>query len=128
MAALGPRYEFRPADKDQYLPDMDEAYRGREGYLEAMELLLESFEDFQLRYEGMVDLGDGGQVDLLDFHGTGTRSGVPVRQPAAALIRLEDGAVTDHVFWWDCAAASRALGFDIVDAVRSGRRPTPGSR
>jgi hypothetical protein len=127
LAAIGSRYRFRPADKDQYLPDMRDEYRGRGEYLEAMQLMLESFEDMRLRYDGMVDLGDRGQVDLLFFYGTGSLSGVPVTQPAAALIQLEDGAVADHVFWWDCAAASEALGFDVVEAVRSGRPRTSPS-
>jgi ketosteroid isomerase-like protein len=128
VSALGPRYVFRPADKDQFLPDMREAYRGREEYLEAMALWLESFVDMKLRYEGMIDLGERGQVDLLFFHGRGKRSGVPVSQPAAALIKLEDGAVSDHMFWWDRAAASKAIGVDLAEAVRSGRTPAQASR
>lgn len=104
------RYEFRPGDAKSFIPGSREAYRGVDGYLEAMELWLGEWSGMRVYLEDVTEVGPGRMIHVVRFVGEGRASGVTIEQLNAAVLDVRDGRVVKHVTWWDVAGGFRSVG------------------
>jgi ketosteroid isomerase-like protein len=56
----------------------ESVWRGRQEYVEFLRAWTGEFEDFSIRFEQLIDAGDGRVVIIYRQRGTGKGSGVPV--------------------------------------------------
>jgi ketosteroid isomerase-like protein len=102
--AIDPEIEYHPAG-DQRPPGMDAVVHGHEGYEEVWRQMIDSFEDFHVEPEEVLDLGDQ-LLATTQYRGHGSGSGVPVNVPLFQLLRLRRGLV---VWQEDFSDRSEAL-------------------
>jgi hypothetical protein len=102
--ALDPGVEYHPGG-DQVAPDLDAVAHGYGGYEEVWRRLIDSFEDFHVEPEEVLDLGDQ-LLATTHYRGHGSGSGVPVELPLFQLFRLRRGLV---VWQTDFSDRSEAL-------------------
>jgi hypothetical protein len=73
---------------------MDAVVHGHDGYERVWRQLIDSFEDFHVEPEDVLDLGDQ-TLATTHYKGHGSGSGVPITIPLFQLFRLRRGLV----FW-----------------------------
>jgi ketosteroid isomerase-like protein len=89
--------------------DMEAHSRGHEGYLRFMERWLESWEEFRLEPQEVIDFGDRVLV-LVQRTGRGRHSGLSLDQPSADLFTLEGGWVVRYDDYWAREDALEPVG------------------
>ena len=92
-------FEFDPGEQTLGLGG---TYRGHEGMLEGLGVLIEDWGQYELEPACVVDLGD--RVLALGFqHARGRASGVALEQEAAQLVTVQEGLVVHdiHFFTWE---------------------------
>ena len=104
--ALAPDCEWVPSNRFPG-PAM---YRGREGFAEFMRSWTEDFDQFTLRLERLIDVGDDRVVGLFHHTATGKASGVPVELHQGLVYELKDGRVIRCRNYPDHAGALEAAG------------------
>jgi ketosteroid isomerase-like protein len=68
-------------------------YKGREGFVEFIELWVGEFDDWWLDVDQLIDAGDDRVVTIYRQTGTGKGSGASVEFHAGAVNELQDGKV-----------------------------------
>jgi ketosteroid isomerase-like protein len=92
------------------LPDVDPSYRGGDGFTRAIEAWRDSFDDFRLEIEEVIDVGDNVVV-MAAVCGVGKDSGIAVRTPSFAQVWTFAGDVPVRMESLQSrAAALEALG------------------
>ena len=91
------------------LPDQG-VYRGFEGFLENYRKLLDSFEEFTVEPEEIVDVGDDRLVVALRMSGRGKGSQVAVEARLAHLWTVRDGRAVELRVYNTKEAALEAAG------------------
>jgi ketosteroid isomerase-like protein len=75
-------------------------WKGREEYVKFIRAWTGAFEDYSIRFEPLIDAGDGRAVAIYRQRATGKASGVPVEWHGGMVIELRDGRAirtTNHV-------------------------------
>jgi ketosteroid isomerase-like protein len=85
-------------------------YLGREGFAEFMRSWTEDFDEFTLRVERLIDVGDDRVVGLFHHTAIGKASGVPVELHQGLVYELEGGRVIRCRNYRDHAEALEAAG------------------
>jgi ketosteroid isomerase-like protein len=101
-----PDFEFRTT---RLFPDLEPAYRGREGFTRFWNTFHEAWESVLVEAERIEQIEDGRVVGLFRFHGRG-REGVEVRLKYGQLFTLEDGMLRLVVGFADWQEALEAAG------------------
>jgi ketosteroid isomerase-like protein len=92
------------------LPDVEPSYRGGDGFSRAIEAWRDSFDDFRLEIEEVIDAGDNIVV-MAAVCGVGKDSGIAVRTPSFAQVWTFAGDVPVRMESLESrAAAVEALG------------------
>lgn len=91
--SLDPGIEYIPAG-DVLPPGMDPVSHGHEGYEGVWRQLIDSFEDFRVEPQEVLDMGET-LIACNRYVGHGSGSGVPIEVPLFQLVRLRNGLV----FW-----------------------------
>lgn len=91
--ALDPGIEYFPAG-DVLPPGMDSISHGHDGYEGVWRQLIDSFEDFRVEPQEVVDMGET-LIACNRYVGHGSGSGVPIEIPLFQLIKLRNGLA----FW-----------------------------
>jgi ketosteroid isomerase-like protein len=73
--------------------DLDEVYRGKEGFLGFTKIWRDAWDEITVTIEQIHDLGDR-LLALLTFSGTGRASGIEVSLRLGHLITVENGLLT----------------------------------
>jgi hypothetical protein len=106
LTGFDPAIELHRAD---VFLDVSGTFHGHDGYLEVWGKVLESFEDFRLDPEELLDFGDRLLVTVkISGHGAG--SGLSISQPLYQLFTLRRGMVTRQDDFQDRAKALEAVG------------------
>jgi len=92
------------------------AFRGKDGALELLDEIAESFTEIDWRPQRVIDLGDERYLVLLFPKGTGAGSGVVLEAEVAHLVQQRDGKTTrlDTFVGW--AEALEAVGLSKRDS------------
>jgi ketosteroid isomerase-like protein len=107
-AGLSPDFELRPPP---ILPDPD-VYRGPEGFRRFWRTWIDSFDDFRIEIEEVIDGGDKVVV-MAAVCGRGKDSGVDVRSPTFPHVwTFEGDKITGMEALPNRAAAVEALGLE----------------
>jgi ketosteroid isomerase-like protein len=101
-----PASEFRTA---RLFPDVEAAYRGREGSTQFWNAIREPWETFLIDVERIEPISDDRVLALLWFHGIG-RQGVEVNLKFAQLFTLAEGRMKQLVGFGDWDQALEAAG------------------
>jgi hypothetical protein len=107
------RFVFQAADLRDTLPDARERYDGVGGYVEAMNLFLESWSDLRVELVDLVAVDRPRAVSLVRFTGVGRLSGIPFDQLTLMAFEFEDGLVVSQSYWWDARRGATALGLEL---------------
>jgi ketosteroid isomerase-like protein len=110
--AFAPDGEWIP----EYAPGLRSVYRGREGFVQFMRTWSEDFEDWSIRPEKLIDVGDDRVVALVHQRATGKASGVQVDLHMAFIFDLKEGRVIRVRTFIDPAEALKAVGMSEQDA------------
>jgi ketosteroid isomerase-like protein len=103
---LGPEFEL---NLPPILPDA-ESYRGPDGFKRAIHAWRESFDDFRIEIEEVIDAGDEVVV-MASVQGVGKDSGAPVKSPSFPHVwTFENGRPVSMRALPNRAAAIDALG------------------
>ena len=90
--------------------DFEDVYRGHQGLVALWERWLESWDDYSLEPERVIDFGDR-LVVVLNQRGRGRRSGLEIEQPVAFLTSLDPTGLTTRLeIFWDSAKAFEPAG------------------
>lgn len=114
----------------QVFPDIAGPHRGHAGVRVYAERISDAWEDFSIRAERFVELGDRVLV-LTRERGRGRMSKIEVQsRPTAHLWTLEDGYVVRFQVFWDREEGLRAAGVSLGPARqdRLSRASCRGSR
>jgi hypothetical protein len=106
-------YVFHAADLSELLPDASERYHGIAGYLEAMNLFLESWSELEVGLVDLLDLSPVRAVTLMHFRGRGRRSGAPFERLALGDHVFREGLCVNQSYWWDSQRGARELGLQL---------------
>ena len=106
--ALDPDIEYIPAG-DVLPPGMDSVSHGHAGYEGNWRQLIDSFEDFRLEPQEILDMGDT-LLASNRYVGHGSGSGVPVDISLFQLVKLRNGLAFWQKDFTDRAAALEAAG------------------
>jgi SnoaL-like domain len=101
-------YEYRPS-RDLLPPDLEEVFRGRDGYLQLWRYWLDAFEDIRWDPEEVLDFGDKLLVTTQQ-RGHGSGSGVGVTEAVFQLFTLRRGLVIRQEDFLNHAEALDAVG------------------
>jgi hypothetical protein len=115
---LDAEHIFRASDLREALPDARDEYHDIEGYLEAQELLQESWSDLRLQLVDVLAVDRDQVVSLVRFTGHGRRSDLPLDWPAVIDNRFRDGLVVEGTYWWDARRGARELGVQLPPVRR----------
>jgi ketosteroid isomerase-like protein len=98
------------------MPGTKGTFKGKDGVMELLDEIAESFTEIDWRPQRVIDLGDERYLVLLRPKGKGLGSGVVVEAEVAHLIRLRDGKTIriDAYVGWD--GALEAVGRSEPDA------------
>jgi ketosteroid isomerase-like protein len=108
VAGLSPDFELRPPP---VLPDPG-VYRGPEGFKRFLQTWIESFDDFRIEIEEVIDAGDNVVV-MAAVRGRGKDSGAEVRSPSFPHVwTLQGDEITSMHALQNRAAAVAALGLE----------------
>lgn len=101
-------------DLGRFLPDAKPVYRGVEGYIEAMELWLSTWEEMRSMGRGVEvhDAPDGRVVSIHRWLARGERSGVELDVRLADVETFERGWMTSQTLFTEPNAALRFAGLD----------------
>ena len=111
LIGLDPNIELHRAE---VFLDISGTFPGHDGYMEVWRGVLESFEDFRIDPEELLDLGDRFVVtSRLSGHGTG--SGLSLSQPFFQVLTLRRGLVIRQDDFQDRAEALEAVGLSEQD-------------
>jgi ketosteroid isomerase-like protein len=106
-------------------PDLAVPHRGHEGVRAYAGRIADAWEEFSVRAERFLDLGEHVLV-LTRERGRGRSSGIEVQsQPTAHLWTLRDGFVVRFQVFWEREEGLRAAGVRPRRATRA--RPSPAS-
>jgi ketosteroid isomerase-like protein len=99
------------------MPGTKGTFKGKDGVMELLDEIAESFTEIDWRPQRVIDLGDERYLVLLRPKGKGLGSGVVVEAEVAHLIRLRDGKTIriDAYVGWD--GALEAVGRSEQDAL-----------
>jgi ketosteroid isomerase-like protein len=96
--------------EDTVMPDLvGERFRGLEGVVRAMELLVEPYEEFRVELMQIVGAGDRF-VSIHRFRGTARHTGIEFDIPVAYLWTFRDGRVIHFRSYSDPEEALEAAG------------------
>jgi ketosteroid isomerase-like protein len=96
--------------EDTVMPDLvGETFRGLEGVVRAMELLVEPYEEFRVELMQIVGAGDR-LVSIHRFRGTARHTGIEFDIPVAYLWTFRDGRVIHFRSYSDPEEALEAAG------------------
>jgi ketosteroid isomerase-like protein len=84
-------------------------YRGHAGVIESWRQWLETFKDWEVEVERIIDCDDDVFVAMRE-HGTGALSEAPVRATNYAVITVKDGKIRRYREFYDEATALEAAG------------------
>jgi ketosteroid isomerase-like protein len=105
---LSPEFELRPPP---ILPDAD-VYRGPEGFRRFWQTWIDSFDEFRIDIEEVIDAGDIVVV-MAAVCGRGKDSGVETRSPSFPQVwRLQGSEIASMEALQNRAAAVEALGLE----------------
>jgi ketosteroid isomerase-like protein len=107
-APVGDDYEWI-VEFDRGL-DGRSVWRGREGFVEFMQIWTDEFEDWSMELERLVDAGDDRVVALTHQSATGKGSGVPVELSIGQVLELEGGRLIRARSYRSHAEALEAAG------------------
>jgi ketosteroid isomerase-like protein len=91
------------------IPDM-QTYVGEEGFLEFTDVWTQSFEEWTIRAERVIDAGGDRVVVIAQQSGTGKDSGVPVELRFGLVNTVKDGRITETVMYLTPEQALEAAG------------------
>jgi ketosteroid isomerase-like protein len=94
------------------LADLSGEWRGFEQVRAAQAEYLRAFEDWRLKAERVIDLGDDRVLVLDRQTARGKSSGVVLEHELGSLFTLRDGKVVRWEHYWDRAQAVRAAGLE----------------
>jgi ketosteroid isomerase-like protein len=106
--ALDPGIEYFPAG-DVLPPGMDPVSHGHDGYEGVWRQFIDSFEDFRVEPQEVVDMGKT-LIACNRYVGHGSGSGVPIDIPLFQLFRVRNGLVFWQKDFSDRAEALEAAG------------------
>jgi ketosteroid isomerase-like protein len=114
LVGLDPAFEYRPS-RDLAPPDVEEVFRGHEGYLRLWEYWLDAFGDIRWDPQEILDLGQSLLVTT-EQRGRGVGSGVAVSKPVFQLFTVRDGMIARQDDFLDrsealAAAAGAPVGW-----------------
>ena len=101
-------YEYRPS-RDLLPPDLEEVFRGQEGYLTLWRYWTEAFGDIRWDPEEVLDLGEKLLVTTKQS-GHGSGSGIRMSKPVYQLFTIRSGLVASQEDFLDRAEALAAAG------------------
>jgi ketosteroid isomerase-like protein len=108
VAGFSPDFELRPPP---ILPDPD-IYRGPEGFRQFWQKWIDSFDDFRIEIEEVIDAGDTIVV-MAAVCGRGKDSGVETRSPSFPHVwTFQGNEIKSMEALQNRAAAVEALGLD----------------
>jgi ketosteroid isomerase-like protein len=110
-------YVFRAADLHEMLPDIDEEFKGVEGYLQAQDLLTEAWSPIRVELTEVVFADRERVAVIARWSGRGARSGTPFEQNGLLDNVFRDGLAVEQTYWWSAARGAETLGL-----------PLPGTR
>jgi ketosteroid isomerase-like protein len=84
-------------------------YRGHAGVIESWRQWLETFKEWEVEVERIIDCDDDVFVAMRE-HGTGALSEAPVRATNYAVITVKDGKIRRYREFYDEATALEAAG------------------
>jgi ketosteroid isomerase-like protein len=100
-------FEYRPS-RDLMPPDLDEVFRGHEGYMQLWQYWMGAFSDIEWEPEEILDRGDRFVV-AAQQRGHGSGSGVAVSKPVFQVFRLRRGLMVRQEDFLDRDEALAAL-------------------
>jgi hypothetical protein len=101
-----PESEYHPSD-DLLPPDLETVFYGHDGYLELWRYWLDAFQDIRWDPEEILDFGDKFLVTTQQ-RGSGSGSGVAVREPVFQLFTIRRGLVVRQEDFLDRSKALEA--------------------
>jgi ketosteroid isomerase-like protein len=99
-----------------YAPGLRSVYRGRDEFVEFMRTWSEDFENWSIRPERLIDVGDDRVLALVHHRASGKGSGVQVELHMAFVYELKEGRVIRARTFIDPAEAFKAAGLSDQDA------------
>jgi ketosteroid isomerase-like protein len=92
-------------------PEGESRFRGREGVGQFAAMQRDTWSEWRLEVERLLDAGDKVVV-LARSIARGRGSGVPIEQPGAAVVTLRDGRITSVRNYRDSSEALKAVGLE----------------
>lgn len=121
VLGYSPELEVITAKDEAAVPfgaDFEDVYRGHEGLVALWERWLESWDEYRLDPEQLVDCGDK-LVVVLRHRGRGRRSGLEIDHSVAFLTTLDSNGLTTRLeIFWDPEKALDAVGARAHARVR----------
>ena len=123
MVGYSPELEVITAKDEAAVPfgaDIEDVYRGHDGLVALWERWLESWDEYSLEPEQVIDCGDR-LVVVLRQRGRGRHSRLKIDQRIAFLNTLDPNGLTVRLeVFWDPAKAMEAVGFPEYDECSPG--------